>query len=163
MSSFAISGVSCCLDLVSIFGIQKQASSATRVALVEVSLVFPDAWLVSPFWRHFGTMRFKSRNDQRPELSGVWYVWCLMMTTFWSYDSKIMPKRCQDHKMDKSLHPILDTRIFVLCPLFVTLRGNPPWILKRCGLESSGRRLISSIGKTKEVAFFFAPKIFREG
>ena len=36
----------------------------------------------------------------------------------------------------------------------VTLRG-PPWILKRAGLESSGRRLISSIGKTKIIALYF--------
>ena len=34
----------------------------------------------------------------------------------------------------------------------------PPWILKRAGLESSGRRLISSIGKTKRIAFFFCQK-----
>ena len=27
--------------------------------------------------------------------------------------------------------------------------GDPPWILKRGGLESSGQELISSIGKTK--------------
>ena len=33
--------------------------------------------------------------------------------------------------------------------------GYPPWILKRAGLESSGRRLISSIGKTKGIAIFF--------
>ena len=37
--------------------------------------------------------------------------------------------------------------------------GDPPLILKRVGLESSGRRLISSIGKTKSIAFFF-PAIF---
>ena len=37
----------------------------------------------------------------------------------------------------------------------------PPWILKWAGLESSGQRLISSIGKTKRIAFFFSPnKIF---
>ena len=29
----------------------------------------------------------------------------------------------------------------------------PPWILKRGGLESSGQRLISSVGKTKRIAF----------
>ena len=29
----------------------------------------------------------------------------------------------------------------------------PPWILKRGGLESCGQRLISSIGKTKIIAF----------
>ena len=30
----------------------------------------------------------------------------------------------------------------------------PPWILKRGGLESSGQRIISSMGKTKRTAFF---------
>ena len=50
----------------------------------------------------------------------------------------------------------------------VSRSGYPPWILKRAGLESSGRRLISSIGKTKGIAFcfvfskfFFFLKIFR--
>ena len=51
-----------------------------------------------------------------------------------------------------SINPILDTRIFVQTPC-VMLRG-PPWILKRAGLESSGQRLISSIGKTKRIEFF---------
>ena len=32
--------------------------------------------------------------------------------------------------------------------------GYPSWILKWAGLESSGQRLISSIGKTKKKAFF---------
>ena len=38
--------------------------------------------------------------------------------------------------------------------------GYPPWILKRGGLVSSGQRLISSIGKTKGIAFiyFFSAK-----
>ena len=31
----------------------------------------------------------------------------------------------------------------------------PPWILKWGGLESSDRRIISLIGKTKKIAFFF--------
>ena len=34
-------------------------------------------------------------------------------------------------------------------------QGTPPWILKRGGLESSGRRLISSNGKTKLIVFFY--------
>ena len=33
--------------------------------------------------------------------------------------------------------------------------GIPRWILKWGGLESSGRRLTSSFGKTKRIAFFF--------
>ena len=44
----------------------------------------------------------------------------------------------------------------------VSCLGYPPWILKRGGLESSGQRLISSIGKTKRIplqnissSFFF--------
>ena len=32
-------------------------------------------------------------------------------------------------------------------------QGTPPWILKRGGLESYGRILISSIGKTKRIVF----------
>ena len=36
--------------------------------------------------------------------------------------------------------------------------GYLPWILKWVGLESSGRRLISSIGTTKIIAFFLAKK-----
>ena len=34
----------------------------------------------------------------------------------------------------------------------------PPWIQKRAGLESSGWRLISSIGKTEIIAFCFGKK-----
>ena len=33
--------------------------------------------------------------------------------------------------------------------------GYPPWILKRAGLESSGRIASSSYWKTKRIAFFF--------
>ena len=36
----------------------------------------------------------------------------------------------------------------------VSRSGYPTWILKQDGLESSGQRLISSIGKTKIIAFF---------
>ena len=32
--------------------------------------------------------------------------------------------------------------------------GYPPWILNRGGLESSGQRPISSIGKTKRIAYY---------
>ena len=55
-------------------------------------------------------------------------------------------------------------------PSFFPSRScNTPWILKRGGLESSGWWLISSIGKTKRIAFlflflsgtFFFLKIFR--
>ena len=45
------------------------------------------------------------------------------------------------------LHPILNTRISVL--LFRNAQGTyPPWILKMGGLESSNRRLISTISRT---------------
>ena len=40
--------------------------------------------------------------------------------------------------------------------------GYPPWILKRVGLESTGWRLISSIGKTKRIAFFFGKKKYAQ-
>ena len=36
--------------------------------------------------------------------------------------------------------------------------GYTPWILKWVGLESSGQRLISSIGKTKRIAFCLGKK-----
>ena len=38
--------------------------------------------------------------------------------------------------------------------------GDPPWILKRAGLESSGQRLISSTVKTEGIAFFFLRILF---
>ena len=38
--------------------------------------------------------------------------------------------------------------------------GQPPWILIRGGLESSGRRLISSMGKIKRIAFFFCKILY---
>ena len=54
----------------------------------------------------------------------------------------------------ESYYPILDTRIFIRTSDFVRhAQGTPPWILKRDGLESSGRRLISSNGKTKRITF----------
>ena len=43
-------------------------------------------------------------------------------------------------------------------PATVSRSGYPPWILKWSGLESSGRRLISSIGKTKRKGFFLGQK-----
>ena len=49
--------------------------------------------------------------------------------------------------------PILDIRISVLRPS-VTLMvppTPPPWILKRGGLQSSGQKIISSIGKAKRI------------
>ena len=56
-------------------------------------------------------------------------------------------------------HPILERRSTVLLLLLLLLllrhaQGTTPWILKRGGVESSGRRLISSIGKTKRIVFF---------
>ena len=56
-------------------------------------------------------------------------------------------------------NPKLDMKISV-CPfvrLFVHVPRlcYPHWILKRGGLESSGWRLISSIGKTNRIAFCF--------
>ena len=58
-------------------------------------------------------------------------------------------------------NPKLDTRIsFVRLSIrpFVhpSRSGYPPLNLKRAGLESSGRRLISSIVKSKGIAFFFS-------
>ena len=59
----------------------------------------------------------------------------------------------------RAKHPILDTRISCSCCSSVLRQsrsGDPPWILKRGGLESSGWRLISSIGQTKGIVFFSA-------
>ena len=39
------------------------------------------------------------------------------------------------------------------CPSPASGSGDPPWILKLGGLEGSGQRLISIIGKTKRMAF----------
>ena len=51
------------------------------------------------------------------------------------------------------LNPILDTRISSVLLRPSSRSDYPPWILIRIGLESSGQRLISSIGKTKRIAF----------
>ena len=63
--------------------------------------------------------------------------------------------------------PLLERRSTVLLLLLLLLlhlcmsrSGDPPWILKWAGLESSDRRLISSIGKTKRIAFFFGKILF---
>ena len=53
------------------------------------------------------------------------------------------------------MHPLFDTRISVRPGFRLrNAQGPPPWIVKRGGLESSGRGLISSIGKTKRIEFF---------
>ena len=59
------------------------------------------------------------------------------------------------NKIYMFIYPILDTRI---SSVRLSRSDHPPWILKRGGLESSGQRLISSIGKTKGIAFFFFGK-----
>ena len=41
-----------------------------------------------------------------------------------------------------------------ICPSPPSGSGYPPRILKQAGLESSGQRLISSIGETKRIGFF---------
>ena len=48
------------------------------------------------------------------------------------------------------LCPILDTRISVLHPFFLSRSGYPPWILKSGGLESSGLSLSSAEQKKQE-------------
>ena len=62
---------------------------------------------------------------------------------------------CTVKEVKKPGNPILERRSTVLLLLCMSRSGDPPWILKRGGLESSGRRLISLIGKTKRIAFFF--------
>ena len=51
-----------------------------------------------------------------------------------------------------------DFRWFVQSDFVCNAHATPPWILKRGGLESSGRILISSNGKTKRIAFFCLAK-----
>ena len=46
------------------------------------------------------------------------------------------------------------TTALILLLLLCHAHGTPPWILKRCGLEISGQRLISSSDKPKRIAFF---------
>ena len=53
------------------------------------------------------------------------------------------------------LYSVLDTRISVFCPSIRNSRATPP---ERGGLESSGKRIISSFGKTKRIAFCFRKK-----
>ena len=48
--------------------------------------------------------------------------------------------------------------LLLLLLLCMSRSGDPPWILKWAGLESSGQRLISSTGKIKKIAFFFWQK-----
>ena len=62
-----------------------------------------------------------------------------------------------------NIYPILDTRISVC--LFVrsfichpmSSSGDPPWIMKRAGLESSGP---PNIGKLSDYHFFLLAKIY---
>ena len=53
-------------------------------------------------------------------------------------------------------NPILERRstVLLLLCMYVTLRVAPG-ILKQGGVKSSCQRLISSIGKTKRIAFFW--------
>ena len=53
-------------------------------------------------------------------------------------------------------NPILErgSTVLLLLLLLPHAQATPPWMLKRGGLESSGRRLISSIGKLKRKVFF---------
>ena len=58
-------------------------------------------------------------------------------------------------------NPKLERRNPVRLLLCTSRSGYSPRFMKRGGLESSGRRLLSSIGKTKRIAsFFFGKKIF---
>ena len=80
-----------------------------------------------------------------------------------TWSTTAVPKyRSQHIQMLIILYPILDTRISFIRPA-PSRSGDPPWILKRGVLESSGQRLISSIGKTKRIAslFFGKKNIFK--
>ena len=99
MSSYDISGLSCCLDLVSILGIILALWDPKAGIIRDQSCfglgIFGLSWcliLVSLFRYHFGIMRFKSRHHQRTELPRFWHLWSLMMPTFGSHDAKKMPK-----------------------------------------------------------------------
>ena len=56
----------------------------------------------------------------------------------------------------RTCYLILYTRMSVRFRPYVTLRVTPPpWILKRCGLESFGQRLINSNNQNKRIFFLF--------
>ena len=60
-------------------------------------------------------------------------------------------------------YPLLErerTVLLLLLLLFCHAQGTLPWILKWAGLESSGQRLISSISKTKRIAFLSCKQFF---
>ena len=59
------------------------------------------------------------------------YTKRMIIQNFRVYEKKLARRR---------MYPILDTRIFRLCPSFrVSRSGDPHWILKWGGLESSGQ------------------------
>ena len=76
-----------------------------------------------------------------------WYSWCLEILS----DLIIWTSRSLNPKIRKGKYCPTTTTTATA----VSRSGDPPWILKRAGLESSGQRLISSIGKTKGIAFPF--------
>ena len=52
------------------------------------------------------------------------------------------------------VYPLLDTSISLRPSSVCNAHGSPPWILKRGGLESSGRIVISFTGKIRRMVFF---------
>ena len=70
-----------------------------------------------------------------------------------------LPKKSANMLNRESIYwyPRIENRHFFLAPTTTTAAvsrsGYPPWILKQGELESSGRILISSNGKTQRIAF----------
>ena len=77
----------------------------------------------------------------------------------WRYFATATTLQLQHEKENNRLYdmnPKLERRIsFVRASVRPSRSGDPPWNLKRAGLESSGWRLVSSIGKTKKITFCF--------
>ena len=70
-------------------------------------------------------------------------------------------KKCPSKKLWQFVilgkYPILErgSAVLLLLLLLCHAQGTPsPWVLKWAGLESSGKRLVSLIGKIKRIDFF---------
>ena len=86
-----------------------------------------------------------------------YYIFVLIKKKYENKENIKHHQNMQNHKnLEEKISNVLWFFISFLSSSFVTLRGpSPPpsCILKQGGLESSGGRLISSIGKTKMIAF----------
>ena len=87
---------------------------------------------------------------------GIFYAYLVVFSLYLAKTKKNEKTKKEEKKKKKSLIRHKDFRPSP-SGLLYNAQTTP---LKRGGLNSSGRRLISSIGKTKGIAFFSAKKIF---